>query len=144
MLRHSNDRERKQDSARILHVFGVDDQGCAAMADMLARNRWQWVLCGVAVMFAILAFTWPGLTAQALVLLFATHDLLVSTHRSVLVAPPKTVLGWFAFGDAFRRRNGYVLARAGDHSQRGRYALNHSGSVTPWLGIGVNGPRAAA
>ena len=47
------------------------------MSFVLARNWWSLVIRGiVAVLLGIIAFTWPGVTLRALVLLFAAYALI--------------------------------------------------------------------
>ena len=47
------------------------------MPVVLARNWWSLVLRGiVAILLAIVSFTWPGITVGALVLLFGAYALI--------------------------------------------------------------------
>jgi uncharacterized membrane protein HdeD (DUF308 family) len=63
----------------------------------LARNWWAFVLRGVfAVIFGILAFAWPGITLQALVLLYGAYALVdgVFALASVIVGRTEAVPWW--------------------------------------------------
>jgi len=63
----------------------------------LARNWWVVVLRGVfAVIFGVLAFAWPGITLQALVLLYGAYALVdgVFALASVLVGRTEGVPWW--------------------------------------------------
>ena len=80
-------------------MIGVNEIGASAatMADLLTRNWWLVLLRGIAaVLFAILAFIWPGLTLFALVFLFGAYAL--ATGILSLMVAYKSPKGYPRFG----------------------------------------------
>jgi uncharacterized membrane protein HdeD (DUF308 family) len=80
-------------------MIGVNEieASTATMADLLTRNWWLVLLRGIAaVLFAILAFIWPGLTLFALVFLFGAYAL--ATGILSLMVAYKSPKGYPRFG----------------------------------------------
>jgi uncharacterized membrane protein HdeD (DUF308 family) len=82
------------------HVAGNPLGAPAALGDMLSRNWWLLLLRGVvAVLFGVLAFTWPGLTLFALVILYGAYALTdgVLAIAAAIRGRGRTPVGWLVF-----------------------------------------------
>ena len=82
------------------HVAGNPLGAPAALALMLSRNWWLLLLRGiVAVLFGVLAFTWPGLTLVALVILYGAYALCdgVLAIAAAIRCRGRASVGWLIF-----------------------------------------------
>src|SRR5262245_45347094 len=82
------------------HVAGNPLRVPAAPVDLLHRSWWLMLLRGIAaVIFGILAFTWPGHTLVALVILYGAYALTdgVLSIAAAICGRGRTPVGWLIF-----------------------------------------------
>src|SRR5262249_33009066 len=68
------------------------------MHTLLARRWWSLVLRGlVAILFGLVTFAWPGVTLEALVLLFGAYALIDGILNLGAMFRPRAREHWWAF-----------------------------------------------
>jgi uncharacterized membrane protein HdeD (DUF308 family) len=83
--------------SRLLLDPNLSDTGLAMVAESLARRWWVMVLRGVAaIVFGLLAFTMPGLTLAALILLYGGYALVDGVFNLIAAVSGRGARPWWA------------------------------------------------